>query len=383
VNAIPNTTSDLPVAQLRRPPTMRPASVEDYDQIAALQIRNGFAAESPEDWLALWRGNPAYKQDGRWPIGWVLETDSGELAGWIGNVPSAYQFRGRALRAATPHSWIVDPPHRGYGTQILKSLMRQPDVDLFICTNVSSRSELFTNHLRLSRVPVGEWNKSAFWITNYRGFMELALRMKSIPLASSASYPISAALFCRDWCTDGRRQTRSSMSEIEPCYLFDRRFDTFWGELQHQNENVLLAVRTRETLTWHFRNALMRQSAWILTFSKGSRLTAYAIFDRQDNREIGLRRIRLVDFQALKGSEQALSSALSWMLHKCRQEGTHVLEVVGCWQNRPGLPRICAPYQRTMPSWSYYYKAADPELSERLRDPKVWAPCSFDGDASL
>jgi len=377
-----NSTSDLLTAQLRRPPTIRPATVEDYDQIAALQIRNDFSAESHQGWTALWRGNPAYRRDGQWPIGWVLQTEGGDLVGWIGNVPSAYQFRGRTLRAATPHSWIVDPSHRGYGTQILKCLMRQAEVDLFICTNVSSRSELFTKHLRLSRVPVGAWDKSVFWITNYRGFMEIALRMKSVPLASSASYLISAALFCRDRCSEGAMRLRTAC-EVAPCYWFDRSFDDFWQELQHQNENVVLAVRTPETLAWHFGSALSQQRAWILAAYQGSRLTAYAVFDRQDNPAIGLQRIRLVDFQALKGSEGALASALSWMLNKCREQGTHVLEVNGCWLDRPGLPRIRPPYQRTMPSWSYYYRAVDPELSESLKDPRVWAPSSFDGDASL
>ena len=142
---------------------------------------------------------------------------------------------------------------------------------------------------------------------------------------------------------------RSSACEIAPCYWFDRHFDHFWDELQHQNENVLLAVRTPETLAWHFRRMLSQQRAWILGAYQGSRLTAYAVFDRQDNPATGLQRIRLVDFQALKGSEGALSSALSWMLNKCREQGTHVLEVAGCWLDRPGLPRIRPPYQRTMP----------------------------------
>jgi hypothetical protein len=127
----------------------------------------------------------------------------------------------------------------------------------------------------------------------------------------------------------------------------------------------------------------MHQSLWILTTRKGSRLTAYAIFDKQDNPRIGLKRIRLVDFQAHRGSEAALLSALSWMLHKCREDGIHMLEVSGCWLDRPQLPRIVAPYHRTMPSWSYYYKVLDPKLSAELRDPRVWAPSSFDGDASL
>jgi len=367
----------------KQPLQARKAFVEDYEQIAALHLRNGLTLRSRDDWMAFWLQNPVYRERPQSPIGWVLETESHGIVGWIGNIPSLYQFRGRRLCAATPWSWMVDVQHRGYGLLILKRFLRQRDIDLFVCNNISSVSDPFARHLRFSRVPVGAWHKSAFWITNYPGFAQIALRMKSVPMARAVSYPVSVALACWDWCNDGWIRDRSSITDIEPCSEFDSRFDDFWDELQRQNENVLLAVRTRETLAWHFRNALMHQSLWILTTRKGSRLTAYAIFDKQDNPRIGLKRIRLVDFQAHRGSEAALLSALSWMLHKCREDGIHMLEVSGCWLDRPQLPRIVAPYHRTMPSWSYYYKVLDPKLSAELRDPRVWAPSSFDGDASL
>src|SRR5262249_53944 len=146
-----------------------------------------------------------------------------------------------------------------------------------------------------------------------------------------------------------------------------------------QNEGLLLAVRDQETLSWHFQYALTRRSAWILTLSDGSRLVAYSIFDRQDNAAFGLKRVRLIDFQALKGSEAAVLPMLSWMLKVCRKEGVHILENIGCWLDRPGLPQIRAPYYRTLHSSMYYYKAGDPALSETLQVPTVWAPSSFDG----
>jgi hypothetical protein len=144
-----------------------------------------------------------------------------------------------------------------------------------------------------------------------------------------------------------------------------------------------LPERTRDTLAWHFHYSLEEQNAWIVTASEGSRLVAYAIFDRQDNIAIGLKRIRLVDFQALAGYGKMIDSALHCMLRKCRQEGIHVLEYAGCWLGPSGVLSISAPYQRTTSCWTYYYKARDKELCEALKDPKAWAPSSFDGDSSL
>jgi hypothetical protein len=387
VNTFRDKTSGARAAQGKkrsgRPPKVREASAEDYDQIAALQIRNGLATRPYDDWMALWRGNPVYEpHGGQWPIGWVLETESGEIVGSIGNVPLAYHFRGRELRAAAPCSWAVDARYRAYSMLILDRLLRQEDIDLFICSTVSAMTEPVFRVFQLSRVPLGTWDKSAFWVTNYRGFSQSALSRKSVPLAMVISYPVSAALFCLDRLKGAEMRVRRSTFEVELCREFDSRFDDFWEELKYQNGNVLLAVRTRETLAWHFRDTLSRQRAWILAASKGSRLVAYAIFDRQDYDAVGLKRVRLVDFQALSGSEEALRSALRWMLDKCREENVHILEVTGCWLDRPELPQLLA-YHRSLTSWSYYYKANDKDLCETLKDPRVWAPSSFDGDASL
>ena len=333
--------------------------------------------------MAFWRDNPVYRRrDGQWPIGWVLEAKDGEINGWIGNVPLAYYFRGRKLLAACSSPWIVDESSRGRSLALLKQLMNQRGVDLFINATVGARAEPVMNLFGNRRVPVGTWNKAAFWVASYLGFTQVALRKRTVPLASAIRYPISAVLFCRDRFQNGWMRVRRSSSEIEVCFEFDLRFDEFWYELKRQNDNVLLAVRTQETLEWHFRDKLARQQASILTFSQGTRLLAYAVFDREDT-SVGLKRVRLVDFQALGGAEEMLCPMLCWMIQKCRESGIHILEVTGCWLDRSGSPSIVAPYERVLPSWIFYYKAAGKELSRTLANPRVWVPSSFDGDASI
>jgi len=68
----------------------------------------------------------------------------------------------------------------------------------------------------------------------------------------------------------------------------------------------------------------------------------------------------------------------------CRQEGTHVLEVVGCGRMRPDCPASARPYQRTMPSMeAITNKAADPRAFREAKRSKSGRHLSFDGDASL
>src|SRR5258706_10416748 len=295
----------------------REACFEDYSQLAALQARNGLAVRSYEQWASAWRCNPVYKRWGdQYPIGWVLEAEDGELVGSIGNLPLAYHFRGRELRAAAACAWVVDTSYRGHSMSLLNCFTTQKNVDFVVSTTVNSRSEPALRVFQWSKAPVGRWHKSAFWITDYRGFVKNVLRMKSVPLAEVLSYPLSAALFCRDRLKDPGLRGNDAACEIEMCPDFDGRFDEFWGELKLQNNNVVLAQRDRETLAWHFQYSKMRQNVWILTKSRGSRLVAYAIFDRKDDIASGLKCVRLVDFQALNGWEQALRPALNWMLRK-------------------------------------------------------------------
>src|SRR5881296_2023058 len=110
---------------------IREAAFEDYDRIAALQVRNGLQARSYEDWLSIWTCNPVYIESGsQWPIGWVLEAESGAIVGSVGNIPLAYRFLGRELRATTSCAWVVDASYRSYSMMIMSRLIRQKGIDL-------------------------------------------------------------------------------------------------------------------------------------------------------------------------------------------------------------------------------------------------------------
>jgi hypothetical protein len=361
-------------------PALREARPDDYEQITALQLRNGLLAKSKKNWTGLWFENPAYTS--RCPMGWVLQTQSGEIVGSLSNIPLAYCFRGRDIRAATACSWAVDAAYRAYSTSLFQHFVTQRDAGLLVCTTVSPAVEPVLSAFRFSRVPLGNWGRSAFWVTNYEGFARSVLNRNAARFASALTYPATAALSCLDVVANSRLQPRNS-ADIELCSEFDSRFEIFWQELAALSPCLLMAVRSRHTMAWHFREALAAQRVWIVAARKGSRLLGYAVFDRQDNATVGLARLRLVDFQALSGAQGILRSILSWTLQRCRSERIHTLEVTGGFLDPRSSVRVNAPYRRTLPSWTYYYKATDNRLAEELRDPSVWRPTSFDGDASL
>lgn len=278
--------------------------------------------------------------------------------------------------------WAVDVRLRGYSTWLLSKALTQQNVDLYLATTLSPTTESLFRSLKWLPVPVGNWNRSAFSIADYHGFVSAFFRARSVPLPTFVTYPVAAALFCADRLRDSGLSRNGRPFEIELCSTFDERFDEFWQELETRNPQALLAVRSRESLAWHFRSRLIQGSVWILAANNGSRMIGYAIFDRADNTLLGLKRVRLVDYLALENSEQVLQAFWRWMLHVCRRDGIHLLEVVG-WHDRAEFRRIRSLYQRSLGAWLYYYRASNSELQQALQDPKAWFPSSFDGDASL
>jgi hypothetical protein len=60
-----------------------------------------------------------------------------------------------------------------------------------------------------------------------------------------------------------------------------------------------------------------------------------------------------------------------------------MLEHTGRWLEKGEFIETAAPYRRKLATWTYFYRANNPELREILNDRQVWAPSLFDSDATL
>jgi hypothetical protein len=365
---------------------LREASFDDYPHVVALESKFHLDTKSYEAWTHLWTNNPAYREaKGRFPIGWVLENRDGGICGYLGNIPLHYEFDGKRLVAATTRAWVVDTGFRAYSPLLLGSYFDQSGVDLFMNTTVNSQAAQAYSVFQGVPVPVGAWDRSLFWITSYQGFTESVLRKKRSVTTKALSYPLSPLVFLRDRLMRRRFHRKGSKVGVIACAGFDDRFDAFWEALRKKKSNLLLAVRTREVLEWHFKYALAQDAAWIYTVEGSSGLAAYSVFVRQDQPELGLTRVRLADFRYLEeeSGPALLTAMLQAAIERCRRDCIHMLELIGL---APSLEKEIAelsPYRRDLPSWLYFYKAKDSVLAEKLKNAAVWEPSLFDGDSSL
>lgn len=368
-----------------KPPKIREARFRDHAQIAALARRFGLGFEDEAAWERLWKENPAYRGiENEFPIGWVLE-DSGGVRGYLGNVPLRYELSGKNLLAAATRSWVVDGAYRGYALMLLRPFYQQQKVDLFLGTSVNSHSGVAAGIFKNIRVPVGAWDRSLFWITHFRGFTESFFAKKGWDFAKPFSFPVSLGLSLRDQVRGSGFRRSSSDPAVVGVEDFSDCFDAFWSELRKVKAGVLLAVRDRETLAWHFRTALRRKEAWIYEFHQNGRMIGYAIFLRQERPQVGLNRVCLVDFQCIEEErcDSMFMSALWSAFERCRQESIHMLELIGLPQSLEAKAELAAPHRRKLDNWMYFYKPNSAALAAALEDPRVWEPSLFDGDSSL
>ena len=369
-------------AALTMSPQLRLARFEDYPRIQRLEAAHLAPPLPAEQWARLWQDSPLWPRLGRdWPIGWVLEDAQGEVVASLTCLPSLYRFRGQELICASARGWVARPEYRSYAPWLLEEFFNQDGVDLFMSTTANHLAEPIVRTY-MSRVPLGDWQTIAYWVTGYRGFAEKAFEKLRVPLAPAWAIPAAAALWLKDSLFAPAVPASLSGLEISASDRFDSRFDDFWEELVRRNPDKLLATRDSRTLAWHFAISLRPGRLWIYTAIRDGLLRAYCVLKRQDRNE-GVRRMRVIDYQTLESDVDLLSALLHAARRRCAAEGFYVLEHFGC-----GLPKMrsfdqFAPYRRKVPSWAYYYRAADPALADEFRRSDAWDPSAYDGDASI
>jgi hypothetical protein len=365
-------------------PHIRITRFDDYDQIAHLQQTNGLVPKQRDQWLHLWKSNPAYKKLANVPIGWVLE-DGEAIVGSVGNIPFLYHLRGREYVAAGPNGWVVDPGYRAWSCTLLMEYLRQCHVDLLVNTTPNARASAIFEGLGWSRPPVGLWNRTAFWVTNHAHVMSTLTARKAPPRLSAAVARLLYAplLLGEKICFRSASPKQFRQWGLKWETAFDARFDCFWEQLKEQRRNLVLSVRSKEVLDWHFAYAIKQNRIWILTAVEDDRLIGYAVFEKRKTRFEEISRVLLIDFVCLEPNNKLFSAMMTCAVDRCRREGAHVLENFGCWLEGPNFLNAKAPHHRSLNTSCYLYHAGNHELREALQSQESWHATQYDGDATL
>jgi hypothetical protein len=360
---------------------VREATWDDFEVICQVKKRNGVVPEDRSHWARMWDENP-FRFEHPVPLGWVLENPDQGIVGTFSNIPRMYSLNGEPVRAAIPSTWAVDRPFRFAASDPAAEYLAQKNIDLFITTTASPRTEARLKTLGCIEIPGPSCAQMLFWITNYTKFAGAFLRKVKVPAAAGIKHAAGLALFFRDLTHWPQRQ----FQRIEVCLLsgFDERFDVLWDALSRRR-NRLMAVRDREALNWQFRPALESGNLFIFGAVAGGHITGYLIMRKYNHEQYGLRRFKVVDLQAIDDEPNTVLSLMSAALEHAARSGADVVEAMGFNKSKHDLLERLNPHHRTLPSFPYLYKvgANSPSLQDALRGADAWDPSPLDGDSAL
>ena len=118
-------------------------------------------------------------------------------------------------------------------------------------------------------------------------------------------------------------------------------------------------------MNWHFDSAIRSGQLQIYIATRGRLLLGYCVLSPYSYSQLGLRSLRIVDYQTVEEDTDLLPGLIRTALERGGANGVHILEILGC-----GIPKMRAFEQfararSTKASWSFYYRTTDPELEGR------------------
>jgi len=364
---------------------LREAQFDDFPKIDALKRRHGLFSPSFSDWKRLWTDNPLVLEYGSiWPIGWVLEEESGQIVGYLGNIPMTYELGPRKVIAMAANAWVVDEDYRSSAILLLAKFFSQKSPELFLATTVSYTAGMAFKGFGAQKVPSPDYDQVLFAVSNYRGLGRAILRKKSLPFHNVLGNLVDFWLRIYELFTRlPKKINLNNDITITTADLFDDRFDEFWQRLKQQRHKLMF-VRDKKNLNWHFKYIFSNNQGWLSICEKDSQIMGYAIFARSDDYNLGLRRARLADLQALGDqADSIMSSLLIHGIETCKNHKVHLLESVGFEATKRSLIKKYLRLQRKYPTWPYFYKVREVSLHKILEKEDYWDPSTIDGDASL
>lgn len=367
-------------------PTLREARRDDYERLDEFEVEIGFRETNRDYWRLLW-DNPVMERDSRLACGWILE-EAGKIVGYWGNIPMAHAFGDRDLIAGVAKGVAITASLRGTGQigRLATCYFEQPGAQLTLSTTTNTIAGKMFHKYGARYIPQEDYHRALFWITNPSGFVASTLRKKGVPGAlATIGGVVGAPLAHADRLLRGRGPARGrGAAGIVRIDLDEvgEEFDALWAHKRAERPR-LMADRSSRLIRWHFDQPAGRAAVRIAGYREQGRLRGYVILSREPVRKIGLVRFRTADLVAENDDPAVIDRLLLAAYDWAREDGAHMLEMVGFPDAIRDRVRAGAAHERWLPHRPYVYSTIDPALDEPLSDPACWYACPFDGDDTL
>ncbi len=336
-------------------------------------------------WRSLWETNPALEAHGnKVALGWVIE-DAGRIVGFFGNILQLSYFDGRPVRVSSARAWAVDKAYRSETPRLCEAFFNQTGSDVVLISSANAPAGRRCLEFGGARMPQADYDKILYWVLDASRFLRAGLRKKGQGAAAAWTGGVLGAVAMNAHMRLRGRRPFAPLQDIEiiPIDGIDAAFDDLWSRKLKEVSGRLLACRTAETLRWYFGLSQNADQTRVLSCMQNGRLQGYAVVVREDAPAIGLKRIKIADLFVAGDEPKVVDALLTAAYEYGLATRCHVLEVIGLPDTLRRQALTHKPFERTMATFPFFFKALNSDLAGPLSEPAGWYVTAFDGDTAL
>lgn len=287
---------------------IRPFELRDSAAVKDLCDWAWWFKRSPEGWRWLTAGAPGAPHDATAPAGWVCESASGEVRGFLGNFLQRFDYRGETFLGASLHTLLVHPDVRGASRDLLRRFAGQEAAFVRYTFNANDRSAPIYRHFDMHPWPRELSRVKYLWRTDWPGVVtERALRWVHGLSADAASRGRGERFETERVWTGGFGRCEPGVTPM-PVGGIDARFDRLWDRLRADGR--LLAWRDAETLRWRCADPDLTREPLLLAYHEDGELAGYLLAFFSKGSEVERPALEIIDVVATAAVEARAVPAL-------------------------------------------------------------------------
>ena len=257
---------------------VRTVEPSDYDTL--IEFLSNFEDDKRglEEWRARlqlwWDSNPAFSDE--IIRGWVLlQTDDNKIVGFLGNVPSFFQYQSEKIIVFSTTTWRVDNEYRNKSLPLLFEFINNAKNSI-VCEATPSNDVIkIFEMLKFRPLPVMTKVTYCTFLDTYNLVRTRISKNKFLIALKPASYLLKLYHTLRLSSID-RKNTVKRITKA------DSQFDELWEKTKNKFKNT--RVRTSDVINWYCFDNINLNKVLFGYFHKGE-LQAYAIFNIISDRD--------------------------------------------------------------------------------------------------
>ena len=332
-----------------------------------------------------WLENPARTCDH--VFGWVLESPTDGIVGFVGQVPVRIKVGEREIVGASGTSFCVLPAYQSYSLMLLRHLMDWGDRHFLITTTANQISAQVNQGFGMNMVQSTSFAPQLFWLFR----PEVVVKWRLAQLESKVWHRLAenfpGAILLKGIARAGfRRHQRLNFKcpklSVKPVVSFTEEFDELW--YKNKNDYGITTIRDRAFLTWrHLQDSGILGKTFVFACRDDGKLRGYIALLVLSG-EVGCIQdlCMVTDLLYERVRRDVLHNLMNHAFEFARANGCSGFAVMGYANEVIEELKTQRPYIRRSRTRGYWYK--DPtQAMARLSEKETWWPSGVDGDSYL